>query len=458
MEERIARFVSGLRASGVRVSIAESADAWQAITFMGVIDKDLFRLALRSTLVKDSADFEMFDELFPLYFGTGVPPLMNPQAELSPEQQQLLQDALEDFAGDLEELLSWLLSGQGPTQEEMEELAQQAGMQNADSPYQSRWYARRMQRLLGWDRLPELLEMLWEWLAEHGMDDEQIEQMKAQVGENMETLKQQLEQFAGQKIEENRVEQYNERKQTVHDLMERSFNSLSETELDVLREQVRRLAARLRSRAALRQKRAKKGKLDTKGTIRANQKYGGVPIELKLKHRRLKPKLVVFLDVSTSMRGVAEFFLRLLYELGDQIQKTHSFAFIDHLEDVSEEMKTLRIEEAVEAVLTRLPAGYYNTDLGRALTQFCGDHLACIDHRTTVIVLGDGRNNYNNPGLDSLTQIKRRARRVIWMNPEYPAQWHNGDSDMLRYAPLCDDVHTVRNLAQLTQAIDSILG
>jgi uncharacterized protein with von Willebrand factor type A (vWA) domain len=127
MEDRIARFVAGLRASGVRVSIAESEDAWQAITLMGVIEKNLFRLTLRSTLVKDSADFETFDELFPLYFGTDVPPLMNPQAELSEEQQQLLQEALEEFAGDLEELLNWLLSGQGPTQEEMEQLAQEAG-------------------------------------------------------------------------------------------------------------------------------------------------------------------------------------------------------------------------------------------------------------------------------------------------------------------------------------------
>src|SRR5688572_9940978 len=163
MEERIARFVAGLRASGVRVSIAESQDAWQAITHMGIVNREPFRLALRSTLVKDSADFETFEELFPLYFGTNAPPLMNPQAELSPEQQQLIQHAMEEFAGDLEELLSWLLSGQGPTQEELDELAEQAGMENADSPYQSRWYARRMQRLLGWDRLPELLELLWEW-------------------------------------------------------------------------------------------------------------------------------------------------------------------------------------------------------------------------------------------------------------------------------------------------------
>src|SRR5688572_7692222 len=270
MEERIARFIAGLRASGVRVSVAESQDAWKAIGIMGIINRDAFRLSLRSTLIKEQVDFETFEELFPLYFGTDAPPLMNPQAELNQDEQNMLNEALQDLAGDLSELLNWLLSGQGPTEEELQQLADQAGMQMADSPYQAKWYARRMQRLLGWDRLPELLEMLWEWLAEQGMDPDKIQQLKDQVGENMDTLKEQLENFAGRQIQENMVDQYQERRQNVHDLMERNFNSLSESEMDVLREQVRRLAARLRSRAALRQKRGKEGKLDAKGTIRAS--------------------------------------------------------------------------------------------------------------------------------------------------------------------------------------------
>ena len=163
--------------------------------------------------------------------------------------------------------------------------------------------------------------------------------------------------------------------------MQRSFDSLSETEMDVLREQVRRLAARLRSRAALRQKRGKQGKLDAKSTIRANLRYGGVPLELKLRKKRQKPKLVIFLDVSTSMRPVAEFFLRLLYELQDQVQRTHSFAFIDHLEDVTTEMATLSVDKAIHAVLTKLPSGYYNTDLGSSLRQFVNHHLGAVDRR-----------------------------------------------------------------------------
>jgi len=183
-----------------------------------------------------------------------------------------------------------------------------------------------------------------------------------------------------------------------------------------------------------------------------------VPLEIKHRTRRKKPRLVIFLDVSTSMRPVAEFFLRLLYELQDQVQKTRSYAFIDHLEDVTPDLKTLGMEEAIRAVLTKLPPGYYSTNLGSALREFGRDHMADIDHRTTVIFLGDARNNFNDPAVEVLEDIARRSRRVIWMTPEYRAQWGTGDSDMLQYEPLCSVVYNVRNLKQLTDAIDNMLS
>lgn len=462
MEDRIVRFIAALRASGVRVSVAESQDAWRAVEQLGVKDRDTFRLSLRTTLVKDADSIPTFEELFPKYFGTFTPPLIDPQAELSPEQQQmlqeLLQEMLEQLAKDLQQLLDWLLSGRNPTQEELEELAEQAGLNQIDPrlPYQAQRAARRMQNLLNWQQLQELLDRLWEMLAERGMDPETIEQLKQQVAGNQERLQQQLNEFAGQRLEDNRVDEAQKRK-PLQDLMNRPFNSLSPSEMEALREQVRRLAARLRTRAALRQKRGKQGKLDPKATIRANLRYSGVPFEMRFKQRRLKPKLVVILDVSTSMRPVAEFFLRMLYELQDQVQKTRSFAFIDHLEDVTPDLMGAQIDQAVYVVLTKLPAGYYNTDLGYSLHQFEENYLDTVDHRTTVIVLGDGRNNFNDPGLDVFSRLSRRSRKLIWMNPEYPAQWGSGDSDMMVYAPLCSELYQVRNLAQLADAIDHIL-
>lgn len=369
MEERITRFIAALRASGVRVSVAESLDAWQAIEHLGIQDREAFRMSLRATLIKNFDSIPTFEDLFPKYFGSSTPPMIDPQAELTPEQQQMLQQMmqqlLEELAQDLQRLLEWLLSGQGPTQQELEEMADQAGLDNmnAELPFAAQRAARRMQQLLNWEQLQELLDQLWEMLAEQGMDPDTIEQLQQQVAENQGRLQQQLSEFAGQRMEDNRVDDAQQRK-PINDLMERSFGSLSPSEMDTLREQVRRLAARLRTRAALRQKRGKNGKLDPKSTIRANLQYGGVPFEMRFKQRRLKPKLVVILDVSTSMRPVAEFFLRMIYELQDQVQKTRSFAFIDHLEDVTPDLASKPIDEAVYVVLTKLPSGYYNTRSG----------------------------------------------------------------------------------------------
>jgi hypothetical protein len=185
-------------------------------------------------------------------------------------------------------------------------------------------------------------------------------------------------------------------------------------------------------------------------------RHASVPIELKHKRRHLKPKLVLICDVSTSVRPVVEFMLRMVYELQDQIHSAHSFIFIDDLLDVSAEFTEHRPEIAVERVLADNPPGYYNTNLGFALAHFCKDYLGTIDHRTTVILLGDGRNNYLDPRVDAFREIERRARRVVWLNPEHSRLWGSGDSDMLRYYPFCDSVQQVGNLAQLSEAIDRL--
>lgn len=220
---------------------------------------------------------------------------------------------------------------------------------------------------------------------------------------------------------------------------------------------MRRLATVLRSRVALRQKRAKTGQLDAKATIRANLKHGNVPIEIKHRDRHLKPKLVVICDVSTSMRYCSELMLHLIYAMQDQISKTHAFAFIDHLEYISPDFSGKEPREAVTEVLRRMPPGYYSTDLGHSLENFFRDYVDTVDSRATFIMVGDGRNNYNNPRIDLFRTITRRSHRTLWLNPEPATQWGTGDSDMLLYAPFCDTILRVSTLAELATAIDRLL-
>jgi uncharacterized protein with von Willebrand factor type A (vWA) domain len=225
----------------------------------------------------------------------------------------------------------------------------------------------------------------------------------------------------------------------------------------ILRREVQRLAVVLRTRIALRQKRAKSGQLDAKSTIRANLKHGNVPFEIKHREKSLKPKLVVICDVSTSMRFCSELMLSLIYALQDQINKTSAFAFIDHIEYITPDLSVRQPNEAIRQVLERMPAGYYNTDLGNSLDNFSEDFMDRLDNKTTLIIVGDGRNNYNDPRLEIFQVMSRRSRRTIWLNPEMPALWGTGDSDMLKYIPACDDILHVSNLKELSTAVDQLL-
>lgn len=483
MEQRLVDFIAGLRAAGVRISIAESADAFRAVERLGIADRHAFKIALRSTLVKENSDLPLFDQLFPYYFGSGGPPLTDPLTDLTPEQKQMLAAALralleqmrqpqdgrdrqegqegqpgsQSQLANLMQLLQMLLAGQNPSSEQMQQMGQQAGLQSAAHFSQQRWLEHRIRRQLGMEQLEKLLDELWQMLAEMGLSQEALEQLRAAVEANQAALAEQISQYVGANIAQRQASEQQPPPPSTHDLMHRPFQTLTEREAEELRHQVRRLAAQLRSRAALRQKRGKIGVLDAKRTIRSNLRYGGVPLELKFKTRHLKPKLALICDVSTSMRPVVEFMLRMIYELQDQVAKARSFAFIDDIQEVSEEFNARRPEAAIDVVLERMPPGYYSTDLGYSLAHFTLDFLDAVDSRTTVIIVGDGRNNFNDPRLDSLDLIKRRARRVIWFNPEHPWQWGTGDSDMLKYVPFCDKVYRVNNLAALAEAVDRLL-
>lgn len=460
MDQRIVEFIAALRAAGVRVSLAESADAFRATEVMGVQERDLFKSALSTTLIKEEPDQEVFEKLFPYYFGSGGPPLLNPTEDLSPEDADMLKDALRALLGDnerLQDLLKYIMQGQNPSQQELDEMGRRAGVPLSRQDYQQQWLARRMMRQLGMDQeFQDLIQQLLERLREMGMSDEALRELGARIRANEGILQEQIENYVGMQIARQQAEQNPRQPFEGPDLMHRKFQNLSENDIQELRHQVRRLAARLRSRAALRMKKGKRGTLDAKKTIRTNLRNGGVPLELKHKIHHQKPKLVIICDVSTSVRPVAEFMLRLVYELQDQIAKARPFIFIDDITDISPAFAVFRPEVAVEMVLAENPPGYYNTNLGYSLDHFCQDFLDAVDHRTTVIILGDGRNNYLNPRLDRVQEIKKRARKLLWFNNEDPRLWGTGDSDMLEYLPLFDAVHEVSNLAQLAEAIDKL--
>lgn len=456
MDERMVRFVAGLRGAGVRVSLAESQDAFAAARAIGVLDRDRFRDALKATLVKERNDHEVFEELFPLYFGTGTPPT-SPAAEgLSQESQGQLERALQAMAQELRELLERALEGQHFDQGELESASQQAGMFQPGGRHDQRRHARHMKRQLGLTELLREIRSLLQALAELGMDPEDLESLAEQLGINYDALNEQIEHFAGLQMAERRAEE-RPREPYSPRIMDQPFQRLNPHEAEALRQEVTRLAARLRTRLALRQKRGKGRRLDAKATLRASLRTGNVPFELVRRVRRRKARFTLICDVSTSMRPVVSFLLLLMYQIHAQIGRTRSFAFIDHIEEISTDLSRGRPEQAVPEVLHRIPPGHYNTDLGRSLQQFVDDFPGAVDRKTTIVMCGDGRNNYNDPRTDLIEWLSRRANQVVWFNPEPPSKWGYGDSDMPVYASLADAVFQVSNLRQLSRAVDEIL-
>jgi uncharacterized protein with von Willebrand factor type A (vWA) domain len=465
MDERIVEFITALRSAGVRVSVAESADALRALEQIGLFDRDLFRASLQATLVKDQGSVPEFSRLFPLYFGQDAPPPMQQpgsgsDSQMSDAERQMLEQMLEEMLRNmtpeqLAQLMESMMKGQQMSRQELRAMLDQLGPPRMSNSYYQDRMTKQALEGLEFDRLSELLQELLEKLREAGMSEEALAELAEMAQQNMQSLRQQIGQQVGQQMREQADEE--QRNRDTSELLDRDFDRIGYNDEDLIRGLIAKLASQIRARAALRQRRANTGTLDAKATIRANMRYGGVPIDIKQRKKHLKPKVAVICDLSISMRPVVSFMLMLVYAMQDQISRTRSFAFIDDMHDISIDFNELRPEQAIESVLARIrPPRNYSTDLGRSLETFTRDHLGFVDRRTTVIILGDGRNNYYDPGLRHLETIKRRARKLIWFNPEQRYMWGTGDSDMLLYEPVCDGVHVVRNLRQLGAAIDSL--
>lgn len=458
MDKRMVDFIRALRAAGVRISLAESQDAMYGANTVGLDSQNTFKAAMSTTLVKERRDQEIFEQFFPLFFGSNTPLMNNIPDNLTQQEQKMLEKALRSLAGQLaalKDLLRQLLEGRPFNDQELDQMGKRAGLEGADDIKSRPWLERRMRSQADIQRMQMAIEMLIDKLKEMGMDEGKAEELRDMLEQNMEGLSDQVSNYTGRTLAERMADQ--DPKQS-EDVMDIPFQRLSDDEIDSIRREIRRLAAKLRSRASLRHKRSKDGQVDPRRTMRANMKYQGVPVELKRKTRHVKPCLVLICDVSTSVRYCAEFLLTLIYELQDQVARTNSFIFIGDLVDISMDFKEHEPQEAVSRVLTANPPGHYSTDLGSALNTFKRDHMGLITGKTTVIILGDGRNNHNDPRIDIADDLHRKSRRLIWFNPEHPGTWGTGDSDMLEYAPVSDGVYYVQTLRDLADAVDKVLA
>ena len=184
---------------------------------------------------------------------------------------------------------------------------------------------------------------------------------------------------------------------------------------------MRRFARRLRHLRLRREARAALGRrLDLPDTIRRSIGSGGTPFRLAWKdRRRVRPRLVLLLDVSRSMSQYSFFYLRLARALCAELADVHCFIFHTHITGVGEALRDPDPWRSQER-LHLLAAGWGGgTRIGECLQDFNRrDGTRLVHSRTGVIIVSDGFDTGEPDMLvASLRTLRQRARRVVWLNP-----------------------------------------
>jgi uncharacterized protein with von Willebrand factor type A (vWA) domain len=316
---------------------------------------------------------------------------------------------------------------------------------------------RKLLDSMGGGDLADEMERLLQAARDMGATDEQLDRLKEYPERRMQDLGKMLKGLL--EIDAEQGERKSEREQEREKLLDKSFYYLSPTEIRRMREAVSALARRLKNAMAVRRKRVKRGRLDVKRTIRDSMEFGGVPFRIRYEDKRKeRPQVIILCDISDSVRNVSRFMLQFVHSLQDLYSRVRSYVFVADIAEVTKLFSDNDIQTAInDSINGNVVNVYAHSDFGRAFRDFHRDHIEAVDSRTTVIILGDARNNYNAPNEWVLREIQERAKQVIWLNPENRSTWGFGDSEMSRYAPFCDMVEECRNLRQLYKVVDSLV-
>ena len=170
-----------------------------------------------------------------------------------------------------------------------------------------------------------------------------------------------------------------------------------------------------------------------------------------------RPELVLLCDVSGSVSGFSQFTMHLVQAMSGQFSKVRVFAFINGMDEVTDLVKEdsddLALRIARESHITKW---HTSSDYGEAFADFHANYMTAIGPRTAVLILGDARNNNQDPNLGALHDISQRARRTFWLNPEHSMRWGLGDSIAPIYAEVVE-MHECCNVDQLTKFVTRLL-
>jgi uncharacterized protein with von Willebrand factor type A (vWA) domain len=468
MVDVVSGFIGDLRAAGLPVSMTEHLDAMAAIGHIPMEDRQAFKYGLGATLVKNNAHWPAFETVFEVYFSVsgrpwnGAEPVGEVGAEVTVAQLRQPPDGLHPGLSEQELtdlLYQALLEG---NEDLVRALAHQAVDRFAGvepgRPVGGSYYLYRTLRHLDLDGMLE--KMMREAQAPAGLTDLEERLARDEFQARIERLRREIEAEIRRRLVADRGAQAMAktlRKPLPEDV---DFMHATTEELASLRRAIYPLTRRLAVRLARKRRHGRRGPLDFRSTVRHSLSYGGVPAEPKFRHPRpAKPEIMVIADISGSVAAFARFTLQLVYAISSQFSRVRSFVFIDGIDEVTRYFEGAEdIAEAVRRVNTEADVIWVDghSDYGHAFETFWTRWGREVSPKTSVILLGDARNNYHAAQAWVVREMGRKARHLYWLNPEPRSYWDTGDSIASQYGVFCDGVYECRNLRQLERFVEHL--
>lgn len=471
MDRTMTEFIRALRGSHVRVSTAESIDAFHALNLIGYRDRQMLKDSLSASLSKSQIEKDYFDSCFERFFTIErFNSLNHDNADAKHDDDGLSEDSAasvaqgqsgesssNDFVAQAEsELLEsdsslgqMLLSGdQSDLALSLNGAAQSVELSSIRSFTQRGLFGRRMMMQMGLEDLENEIRQNAESdnIRERELARRLVQARNYLRAEIREYVERQLVLFT-----ESQGEQFREeviRNISLSNMELRTFSNLNDI--------VRKMAKKLAAMHARRRRVYNRGQLNIRKTLQSNMAYDGTLFDLKWKSSKVdRPRVMAVCDVSGSVAEVSRFLLMFLYSLNEVMPNVRSFAFSSGLGEVTNHFERYELGQAVQEVINDWGRG--SSDFGQSWLDLKRIAYDDIDHRTTIIVLGDARNNYREHRSDAFKQISERARQIIWLNPENKNKWDSGDSVMKHYAPYCKIIETCNTLNHLESVINKLL-
>ncbi len=204
-------------------------------------------------------------------------------------------------------------------------------------------------------------------------------------------------------------------------LSAKDFSKIPLPEAPALEREFRRLLSSWVMKRSLRKKPSRKGRdLDFRRTLRKAVGYGGELLELFRKKSKVKPlKIITLCDVSGSMDASTRLILFFFQGLQRAFRRSETFVFSTRLTRITEILKRNRLPVALKIIGERARDWSGGTRIGQCLRIFNERYAKGLASGSMIVIfISDGWDR-GDPGLleSEMKRLKRRARRIIWMNP-----------------------------------------